>query len=91
MMLDGAEECQLSGPIGELVPFRLCVRSGREHPSHPGTPHSRPQTCRGLSLSGTNTMVCEVGRSEPTPFPCGPARPVGRRSWRRGGHLPDHG
>jgi hypothetical protein len=21
MMLDGAEECQLSGPIGELVPF----------------------------------------------------------------------
>jgi hypothetical protein len=22
MMLDGAEECQLSGPIGELVPFR---------------------------------------------------------------------
>jgi hypothetical protein len=23
MMLDGAEECQLSGPIGELVPFTL--------------------------------------------------------------------
>jgi hypothetical protein len=21
MMLDGAEECQLSGPIGELAPF----------------------------------------------------------------------
>jgi hypothetical protein len=21
MMLDGAEECQLSGPIGELVPY----------------------------------------------------------------------
>ena len=21
MMLDGAEECELSGPIGELVPF----------------------------------------------------------------------
>jgi hypothetical protein len=21
MILDGAEECQLSGPIGELVPF----------------------------------------------------------------------
>jgi hypothetical protein len=25
MMLDGAEECQLSGPIGELVPFTLFV------------------------------------------------------------------
>ena len=23
MMLDDAEECQLSGPIGELVPFTL--------------------------------------------------------------------
>ncbi len=23
MMLDGAEECQLSGPIGELVPYTL--------------------------------------------------------------------
>jgi hypothetical protein len=21
MMLDGAEECQLSGPVGELVPY----------------------------------------------------------------------
>ena len=28
MMLDGAEECQLSGPIGELVPFSSrCQRS----------------------------------------------------------------
>jgi hypothetical protein len=25
MMLDGAEECQLSGPIGELVPFTSAV------------------------------------------------------------------
>jgi hypothetical protein len=28
MMLDGAEECQLSGPIGELVPYRRLERFG---------------------------------------------------------------
>jgi hypothetical protein len=27
MMLDGAEECQLSGPIGELVPYTLMSAS----------------------------------------------------------------
>ena len=27
MMLDGAEECQLSGPIGELVPYTTTSRA----------------------------------------------------------------
>jgi hypothetical protein len=35
MMLDGAEECQLSGPIGELVPYTTPSSSlGRLGPSN---------------------------------------------------------
>jgi len=38
MMLDDAEECQLSGPIGELVPFNSKGRAltGRPDPDRPG-------------------------------------------------------
>ena len=32
MMLDGAEECQLSGPIGELVPYTYLCETCQPRP-----------------------------------------------------------
>ena len=36
MMLDDVEECQLSGPIGELVPFTTSWPAARPANSPPG-------------------------------------------------------
>jgi hypothetical protein len=59
MMLDGAEECQLSGPIGELVPFTsssssvavISGRSSQEYVAHYN--EHRPHRALGQQAPGT--------------------------------------